>query len=247
MNMRIQILLLLVLFVFSCQKEEIGHNEINESAFYPLEIGAEWTYDVMSYEIDAINMVIDTTSSQERLVATEQWTDSATEQTYYLIDRHVRPHADATWSYDQRLQAIVHNGQAILQEGNFRHVKLELPISNGHEWNGQQYFDKNIVINIGGESMGYYKGWTSSYASTGQSVEIAGNTYDNVTTVTLAELDNKVERRYAQEQYASGVGLIYSDIQVFDTQCFDDCPSSDWLEKADAGHRITKELISYKR
>jgi hypothetical protein len=68
-------------------------------------------------------------------------------------------------------------------------------------------------------------------------------TYNQVAIVSLADSENLIEYRWGREYYAKGIGLIYKELRVLDTQKID--PTTAWEEKAEKGFIVKQRLLSY--
>jgi hypothetical protein len=78
-----------------------------------------------------------------------------------------------------------------------------------------------------------------------QTESIGDLQFDKVAIVLLTDdgEENTIERRYALEKYARGVGLIYKEYEILDSQC-STC-TEPWSEKAEKGFILKQTLIEY--
>jgi len=92
--------------------------------------------------------------------------------------------------------------------------------------------------------------------SKGEAEEINGYMFDDVLTVQLADSDSEIEYRYGIEKYARGVGLVYRELWILDTQCKGCCNAPDgtipvectilpWEERADEGFIMIQKYAEY--
>ena len=75
-------------------------------------------------------------------------------------------------------------------------------------------------------------------------------TYDLLTLVEGADYENLLNRRLAIEGYAKNIGLVYRELEVFETQCqlccngdTGACLDLPWREKAEGGFIIKQWLV----
>jgi hypothetical protein len=66
-----------------------------------------------------------------------------------------------------------------------------------------------------------------------------------VVTVQNADSENLIELRLAHEKYARGVGLVYRELWILDTQCIEDCIGMTWEQKAEKGFILKQTLIDH--
>ena len=109
-------------------------------------------------------------------------------------------------------------------------------------WNGNKFIDEGTVISVAGESVTIFKNWLYEYRGTGESVEVGGQIYNDVVTVYQADEENLIELRLSYEQYARGIGMIYREMKILDTQCILPCEGETWEEKAEKGFIIRQTL-----
>jgi hypothetical protein len=81
--------------------------------------------------------------------------------------------------------------------------------------------------------------------SVDQSENIGGDIlYPSVCTVNQVDLEDKITRRYAEEKYAKGIGLVYKKMIVLNTQKFDS--TEPWELKAEEGFILEQVLLSFQ-
>lgn len=87
---------------------------------------------------------------------------------------------------------------AIRQEDNYKYIKLVFPMSLNEQWNG------NAMNTIGT--------WNYQYTALNTPLTINGTHFDS--TLTVAQINNPSLQgnQFYEEQYATGVGLIYKEV-----------------------------------
>lgn len=135
-------------------------------------------------------------------------------------------------------------------EENFRYVKLGFPAVEGQSWKGNIFFDSNIEVVIGNDVIQPFKDWPEEYfiSEISESETIGDQTYAKVATVVHVDHDFDLEKRYSVEKYAFGVGLVFKEMVILDTQCtkyqeFFECLDAPWTEKGERGFILRKSRI----
>lgn len=218
-------------------------DEVLSSEFFPLELGHTTTYQIEETIFNKRSQTKETLVYQLKEEITDSFIDDAG-NTVFTIDRSMRPGATNGWTYQNSWQALISANQAIRIEENRRYIKLRLPVIKDDEWDGNALFDDSDPITISGDPIDYYKNWSSKLLSTNSTETVGGQSYTDVYSVSLADYENKLELRSGKEYYAQGIGLIYREINVLDTQCFDDCATQPWIDKAENGHIFIQTLIN---
>ncbi len=237
--------LLPALAFFGC-KEETGLDPDFKQDYFPLEVGRSWIYQIDSivYDPSASGTVVDTTSGflKETVVDTLHDLEG---NSGFIIERAYRPTELQPWKVQLRWVAYLEPGRAVRQEQNIKLIPLIFPPSKGKKWNGNAFADINTIIEVKGETLVFFKDWAEyRILEEGTSASIAGQSYEKVVTVNFVDNENLIERRYFQEQYARGVGMVAREMEILDTQLID--PNLSWGEKAEKGYRIRQLLLEYK-
>lgn len=228
-----------------CQ-DEIDERSLQgfETEFYPLEAGKYWEYQVDSVTYAIGGSIVNTTTSYLREEIVDTYVD-ATGDTIARIDKYWKTDLNASWEIQKALSATVSGNQAIRTEDNLRFIKIILPPSVGTQWDGNAFIDPFQDFRVGGELVKVYKDWDDAEVIDRQSsATINGDTYNDVVTITLTDTESIIERRFAQEQFAKGVGLISAEYMILDTQC-NGCDDKSWVDKAEQGFTMKQVLIAH--
>lgn len=212
--------------------------------YFPLEVGKYMVYDVDSviYDITTGSPSVTTNVLQVREEITESFEDNEG-RTVFRLERAERRNANFEWSVKDVWTTTATDRQAERVEENLRFIKLVFPVSTETTpWNGNKFIDENTVISVAGESISIFKNWLYEYRTEDEAVEVGGQTYNDVATVYQADEENLIELRLSMEQYARGVGMIYREMKILDTQCISACTGQTWEEKAEKGFIIRQTL-----
>lgn len=248
LHLMVLALLVLVLGLQSCEKKSVVE-DFAESKFgydyFPLELGKYWIYHVDSTIYDDIGATIIESSSQVREEIVEVYTDETGDE-IYRIERFWRSSDSMQWVVTDVWVAYQNGLQAYRTEENLKFVKFVFPPAVGTRWDSNIFIDNATVVTVSGESLSMFAGWDEARIDAFDEPDQAGDvSYDNVATVILTDDDeeNSIERRYALEKYARGVGLIYKEYEILDSQC-SSCTGT-WAEKAEKGFILKQTLIEH--
>lgn len=246
---RISILLFLVLSgltFHACNDDIDPRSKLGfEEEFYPLDLGRYWEYriDSVTYAIDG--SMIDSTISYIREEVVDSYVDAASD-TIAVIDKLWKRNLTDKWKIQKAITATISNYEAIRTEDNRRLIKLVLPPSIGATWDSNAFIDPFQDVRVaGGELVKVYKDWTDAQVFEREAIAtIGGSSYNNLVTVILTDSESTIEKRYAKEQYAKGVGMVAAEYIILDTQC-NGCDGLEWTEKAEQGFVLKQVLMDH--
>ena len=234
-------ILFLLLGVMACE-ERIEEFTLPESkAYFPLEIG-----QTLIYQVDSINYfnggaVVDSTRSYVREEIAERFEDVEGEE-FYRLERSVRSNLDDPWQISDVWLVSRDDDGAYRTEENLRFIKLVFPLTENRTWDHNAFIDDQMFVMIkGGEAIQMYRNWQSNVQTLMGMQTVGEQEYDEVAVVTHVDDENVIELRYVEEQYAKGVGLIYKEMLILDTQ--NTASDAPWREKAEKGFILRQQLI----
>lgn len=243
---------LFILFLISCGGE-IEAPQDKAFDYYPLMIGSYQVYQVDSVIFDPAIGGIDKeyVSLQVKEVVVDTFRDE-TNVLMYKTERYERPDDSQDWEIKSVFARGTEEDKAILLSENLRFIKFLFPPKEYKKWDGNLHFDEFLTVEVAGEPVQIFKSWEYEMTEVGQSLTQEPFEFDETTTVVNADHENLIEYRYAVEKYARGIGLVYRELKIMDTQCnnccngdFNACENTPWEEKAEAGFILTQRLIDY--
>ena len=245
MKIRYLITSLMLFSLLSCEnKIEDFDPGSGGREYFPLEVGNSWTYQLDSIIYDNKGSRVDTISQVLREDITESYTDPSGD-TAYRVARY-RQKTNGLWEVTDIWSASLDDRLAYRTEENLRFAKLSFPVEEGVAWDGNAFMDEEVIVKVAGEPIRVYQNWGDyRYVSAGVSESIGDLSFDAVCTVEQVDLEDKITRRYSMEKYAAGVGLIYREMIILNTQQFDS--EDPWEEKAEEGFILRQSLISFQR
>jgi len=250
------VIALLSTLLLSCNQQELEDIPVDYGyEYYPLEVGRSWTYQVDSITFDPAvgGTAIDSFRTFLREVIVDTLLDAAG-QTQYRVEQYYRRHDSLPWQISKVLTMAREERRALRTEDNLKFVKIPFPIKDADTWDGNQFFDEQTTfVLIRGEQVAMFKDWAYSVLQEGKQAIIGDLEFEEVANLQNADDESQIERRYAIEQYAKNVGLIYRELEILDTQCqvccasdFETCEGIPWRDKAEKGMIVRQQLIRYE-
>ncbi len=213
--------------------------------YFPLEVGKFIEYEMDSTIFDPNG---DTTVFFSKTRMKEEVVDTLTDNNSNLlfkIEQFERAADSLPWQIKKVLTASIQADEAIRTEDNLRFIKMPFPPKNGSNWNGNAHFDESLIVTVAGESLEMFKGWDYRIEQTGEPATVGSFQFDETVTVQEADNENLIELRRATATYAKGIGLVYRELWILDTQCIDDCVGKPWEEKAEKGFILKQTILNH--
>lgn len=216
--------------------------------YFPLQKGKyiDYRMDSVVYDFVNNNFTAIESSYYTREMLTDTFTDNEGRLSF-KIERFERQSQNEPWQVKNVWYATKSKGQAERVEDNYRFVKLAFPVRRGLAWQGASYINEEEIVTIAGETLQMFKGWSSEIITidTNKIVQIGSLSFNNVLTVRHADDENAIEKRFVSEKYAKGVGMVYREAHILDTQCGLACDGETWEEKAEKGFILKQTIIGY--
>ncbi len=226
---------------YSCEDQvKTLDDSLFDYEYFPTEVGKYWLYQVDSTVI--YNQGSKTIKSKTfvREEVTEIF-NSLENLPIYRIERSISDSIDGNYIIKDVWTAEKTEFAAFRTEENLRFNKMIFPLRLDQTWKGN-LFDNLTEVNVAGEMIWVYKDWGDyTLKSKGLDRMVNGILYNDVATIIQADHDFAIERRFAIEHYAPGIGLIEKEMMIFDTQC--ECPSQTWEQKATSGYTMKQILL----
>ncbi len=215
--------------------------------YFPIEIGKYRTYvvDSVLYDIgDNEEIIVTNSRTFVKHVIADTIVDNLG-RLGFKIERYERLSDTLDWIIKDIWTTIRTDEGAEWIEENLRFLKMVFPLKEGVDWDGNKYIDITTIIPIAGESVEVFKSWSYEVLSVDESEQVGDETFENVATISQASSENLIELRYSQEKYAKGIGLIYREMKILDTQCIIECENQSWEQKAEKGYILTEQIIDW--
>lgn len=247
-NLKLSFLFVLssmLLFFAACKetpddfKSELGLD------YFPLEVGKFIEYQLDSTIFDPNG---DTTVYHSTTFAKETIVDTLSDNNgniLYKIEHFERAADSLPWAIKKVLSISVQDYQAIRIEDNLRFIKLTFPVEKGTSWDGNVHFNEALIVTVAGETIEMFKGWNYRVKAVDEPLAIGAFQFDKTATVEEADNENLIELRKSSAIYAKGIGLVYRELWILDTQCIDDCIGKPWEEKAEKGFILKQTILNH--
>lgn len=213
----------LLFLVSSCEDQFIEDEADFGYDYFPLEIGAYKTYDVMEVSFNAQGP--DTTRYELKTTVTEKVEED--DINYYILKRETRPDELSTWEVSDIWTIRRDQFNGVVVEENIPLIKMTFPVVLDKIWDGNAFNSSNSAE---------YKYVTPNTAIYD---EILGGA--EKIQVQIADIpQNLVNRDQRYEVYTRGIGLVEKNYIVLN-YCTANCGS----EEVDSGIIIEQVLTGY--
>ncbi len=237
---------LLCICLTACGKNETESLPDLAKDYFPLQIGKTLVYDVdtIIYDPQPQNFIkIDTFRWQVKEVFIDTF-KSTTGQLTYKIERSEKKRGTTDPFVIKKIftAALSDNG-ALRTEDNLTFIKMPRFFGEKTTWDGNVYCDQSLIIEVAGDRIGLFsKKWNYDIFGLGKAEKIGLKDFTDVLT-TRAQSDPKIltEKRYTLEKYAKGIGLVYKEQHILDTQTLD--ANIAWEKRARNGYIVRQTLL----
>jgi hypothetical protein len=214
----------LLLALVSCKRNS---DEITtDYAYYPLEVGRWYIYDVDVTRYNGSPIGIDSSYQLKEEIVNPITVE---DETRYQLYRYYRSDASQEWDDqpDSVWTVFRRGNQLVKVENNVRHVKLSFPLEVGKTWDGNS-------MNTEDAEMYEMADVKRAFTITG------GKTYTPTVTVIHSNESDIIQKDVRKEVFAENIGLIYrfSEIYRYDQ---DDLS----IKIIDVGTVYEQRLVSY--
>jgi hypothetical protein len=244
--MKWQFLFIAILTFISCTRNEEAALLPSGRDYFPVKIEKPITYqlDSMIYTINGNAIKIDTIRRLIQRVGRDSFDGGvASKKIFYRVEELQCKNSTDTWQTKAIRLASNDAKTGDWVEGNFHFIALTFPLVVGTKWHSTSLFSTNITVPIRGETIDMFKNWQSNVESIDKKEKIGTYDFEKVATISHAKSENKLELRQVTEKYAKGIGLIYREIKILDTQKATDTRA--WEQKAEKGFIVRETIIGY--
>ncbi|MCP3927974.1 MAG: hypothetical protein GY705_02600 [Bacteroidetes bacterium] len=230
---------------FSSCKNELDDYQLNfEYGYFPLEIGKYKVYQVDSVIFDPLSSGVEVDSSTTffKEIVVDTFTNS-TGLLQYRLERFERTADSLPWVVTTVFSQALDNQTALHIEDNLTFLKLLFPLEVGERWNGNIFLDEEVIISVAGESLQMFKDWNYETLEISTNEVLGEYTFDEVVHISQVDFENLLDLRISFEKYAKGVGLVYREMHILDTQNISE--ELPWAQKAEKGFILKQTILDY--
>ncbi len=235
----------LTCMTFACKTEEDKYSTDLDHDYMALEVGKYIIYEVDSTIFDPTGdslIAYSTTFFKEEIVDTIHDNNGLP---LYKTERYKRKLVSDPWQVTKVFTQAIDGTQGIVTEDNLRFIKMAFPIRVNNSWNGLVHFNPSLIVTVAGESIQMFKGWNYRILSVDEPETVGDFQLENVMTLREADDENLIEKRFSHEKYARGIGLVFRERWILDTQCIEGCEGMTWEEKAEKGFIMRQTMIDH--
>ena len=229
----------------ACKQTPDDYNTDLGLEYFPLEVGKFVVYEVDSTIFDPNG---DSMIFSSKTFVKEEIIDTLSDNNGNLLFKieHFERVADSLpWVIKKVLTESIQDNQGIRTEDNLRFIKLTFPVKKSTTWDGNVHFNDGLIVTVEGETLEMFKGWRYRVNQVNEPLTIGSFQFDETTTVEEANNENLIELRRSTAIYAKGIGLVYRELWILDTQCIDDCIGKPWEEKAEKGFILKQTILNH--
>lgn len=231
----IKILFLISLFVtVSCKKDSDEFKPDLSSEYIVNQIGAFVVYHVDSTVYNDFTDEVTRSLFEMKEVVAEDFIDNLGRNAQ-RIERYKRAIGDSTWNLNRTYYIVKNKTNSERIEENLRFINFVFPAKENITWSGNRF------INTTGNNK-YLENWDYKFTSVGIPQTIKGLVFPETATIILRDNETVIEKVFAKEIYAKGVGMVYKEWWHLETQKDFEKP---WEEKAEKGYIIKMSAIEY--
>jgi len=217
--MRNILYILIIFFLFSCNKDDEKNILSIDFSYFPHNIGNTYVYDVTEINIDKRASVNDTNNYRLKETFESSFIDDE-KNICYRVERYKMDSKDTLWSVLNIWYITISNNCVYKTEDNYRYKKIIFPVKQQNTWNGNSENTKEF----------------QEYTITTVDVleTIGDKNYNNILSILQNDKENLIEKQYSIEKYAKNIGLVYKkhiDISELEPQ-----PGIPWEQRINVGH-----------
>ncbi|GAA4323773.1 hypothetical protein [Flaviaesturariibacter amylovorans] len=220
----------LLLLLGACTDKKDEFVPETPAAYVQLAPGKYITYLLDSTVFVQSGRVQENHRYQEKHTVDAQVTDALSRPSWRIF-RSLRDSAGTrAWEPAGTYLVTLTNGTLERIEDNMRTVRLATPVTAGTSWKGHRFLATEpytLLYNFSNDDAPGFGDWDFTIASSGESVAIRGQVYENVATVNGVDESLNVPitiptsfgyRSFLTEQWARGVGMIYQNYILWEYQ-----------------------------
>lgn len=191
----------ILIFVFSCKKDEIIKSYDIGKDYFPIDTGF-W----VEYQVDSIVWNDFYPTTDDRFIDTFSFKIRELNESYFIdnegksalrIVRYKKTSDTIDWFLKDIWYANKTEKTAERVEENERFIKLIFPIREGNTWKGNAF--------------NTWDAWDYEYQNVDEPLVLNAKSFDSTLVVLQNDQLNLISKNYSIEKYAKHIGLIYKE------------------------------------
>ncbi|HUH73888.1 MAG TPA: hypothetical protein VLZ75_05720 [Chitinophagales bacterium] len=226
--------LLTILVIVSCKKDS---NDVDVDFGYEYiadQKGAYVIYHVDSTIYNDFTQEVTRTSLEIKEFIVEDFTDNLG-RSAQRVERYKRAIGDTEWELFRTYYIVKGKRNAERIDENLRYVNFVFPPKENITWKGNRFIDAK-------DNNKFLDKWEYRFTSVDVPQTIKGIDYPETATILLRDNETVIEKVFAKETYAKGIGMVYKEWWHLETQKNFDKP---WEEKAEKGFILKMYAIEH--
>lgn len=220
-----------ILITISCKKDSDFNMDLGYD-YIVNQKGAYIVYHVDSTIYNDFTKEITRTSLEMKEVIVEDFIDNLGRNAQ-RVNRYKRAIGDTDWELFRTYYIVKGKINAERIDENLRYINFVFPAKENITWLGNRFIDAV-------ENNKFLNNWNYKYTSVDAPLTLEGKNYSETATIILRDNETVIEKVYAKEIYAKGIGMIYKEWQHLETQKDFDKP---WSVKAEKGYILKMYAI----
>ena len=226
--------LLTILITVSCKKDSAFNTDFGYDYIVDQK-GAYIVYHVDSTIYNDFTKEITRSSMEMKEVIVEDFIDNLGRNAQ-RVERYKRAIGDTSdWELFRTYYIVKGKNNAERIDENLRYINFVFPANENTTWQGNRFIDAV-------DNNKFLANWNYIYTSVDAPLTLEGKSYIETATIILRDNETVIEKVYAKEIYAKGVGMIYKEWQHLETQSNFEKP---WPEKAEKGYILKMYAIEH--
>ncbi|TDB67502.1 hypothetical protein [Arundinibacter roseus] len=187
------LIITLLIVCMSCQDKD-ARPVVNDSAYFPLEVGNFWIYQVTTESFAAANLPVKQTFQVQQKISSSFARNG---EMVFVLDESFRPNADSPWKLTSIRTVQKNRLEVIEQNDNAPVVPLTFPIDLTTFWDKNRY-------NTSSEKLLNYQDVARPFA-------VENLDFANTVTVSGSNDSTLVGQEKYLRVYAPGIGCVYRE------------------------------------
>lgn len=248
------LLIFLMLTVVGCDPTVVQLPVVdNSEEYFPLEVGKYIEYEVDSLVFDDApgGNTKDSVTFQLREEIVDVSVDQAND-TVYFLHRLRRQSSLENWKLTDVWTVKVEDNKILRKEENLLFHKMTFPLYEGQRWHATAFIPAETLVRVGTENMEPYQFWDARIMDIDDAGDAGSFSFPEGQLMHIRQVDEDDDlfKRYVNESYARGIGLVSRTDTILDSRCielgdFGPCIGKPWIQHASKGYILSQVITAH--